>query len=194
MKIGYLGFLILFGDISDEQMQELWSKILTGEIKKPNTYSLRTLNTLRNITQQEAQLLKKISNFKILHRGVPFITNNTSILKKHNCSYEELLLLQDCGLIDLNGFVRLEFHEEKSIVYNGKVVSIIKGDINIRVFTFSESGKQLLRLIPDDSNFDYTVEVMQQWKTKNKNIQAFKVNRIDENGIDYDEKIDLLQN
>lgn len=194
MKIGYLGFLILFGDISDEQMQELWSKILTGEIKKPNTYSLRTLNTLRNITQQEAQLLKKISNFKILHRGVPFITNNTSILKKHNCSYEELLLLQDCGLIDLNGFVRLEFHEEKSIMYNDKAVAIIKGDINIGVFTFSESGKQLLRLIPDDSNFDYTVEVMQQWKTKNKNIQAFKVNRIDENGIDYDEKIDLLQN
>ena len=39
-------------DISNEKMQEIWGHILAGEIRSPNTYTYRTLECLKNITQQ----------------------------------------------------------------------------------------------------------------------------------------------
>lgn len=193
MRIGYLCFLTSFGDISNEQMQNLWSKILAGEIKRPNTYSLRTLNTLKNITQQEAKLFEDISKFKMISRDFPFIVNDTDLLNKYNFSFEKLLLLQDCGLMYIDGFVNLELHEGESIIYNDKAIAIFNGNMNIRVFTFSETGKQLLNLIKDDSNFDYTLDIMKKWKNKNDSVKAFKVIKINEKSIEYDEKVDLLE-
>ena len=40
-------------DISAEQMQELWGRILAGEIRAPGTYSLRALDFVRNLTEHE---------------------------------------------------------------------------------------------------------------------------------------------
>ena len=37
------------GNISDENMQDLWAKILAGEINSPSAYSLKTIDTLRNM-------------------------------------------------------------------------------------------------------------------------------------------------
>ena len=42
------------GNISDEEMQLLWAEILAGEIEKPSSYSLRTLDVLRNMSKEEA--------------------------------------------------------------------------------------------------------------------------------------------
>lgn len=39
-------------DISNEEMQVLWGKILAGEIKKPKTFSIRTLELIRNLTKR----------------------------------------------------------------------------------------------------------------------------------------------
>ena len=44
-------------NISNKDMQKIWGHILAGEIKQPNTYSFRTLEKLKNMTQQEACLL-----------------------------------------------------------------------------------------------------------------------------------------
>ena len=42
-------------NISSEEMQALWGKILSGEVKKPKSYSLRTLDLLRNLSTEEAE-------------------------------------------------------------------------------------------------------------------------------------------
>ena len=43
-------------DVSSERMQNLWSRILAGEINNPNTYSLRTLDAMTKMSTQEATL------------------------------------------------------------------------------------------------------------------------------------------
>jgi len=45
------------GDVSAETMQQLWGKILAGELKAPGSYSLRVLDFLRNLSQDEAQAI-----------------------------------------------------------------------------------------------------------------------------------------
>ena len=42
-------FFNIVEDISDEEMQRLWGKILAGEVKQPKSYSLRTLELLKKI-------------------------------------------------------------------------------------------------------------------------------------------------
>jgi len=44
------------GNISDEKMQEIWAKVLAGEIKQPGSFSLRTLEVLRNLSSDEAEI------------------------------------------------------------------------------------------------------------------------------------------
>ena len=42
--------------VSDEQMQDLWSRILAGEANAPGTYSKRTVNFLSDLDKVDADL------------------------------------------------------------------------------------------------------------------------------------------
>ena len=52
-------------DVSSEELQKLWGKILAGEVKSPGQTSLRTLSILRNMTQQEARDFSNLMRFRI---------------------------------------------------------------------------------------------------------------------------------
>lgn len=45
-------FFNIAGDISNEEMQALWGRILAGEIKQPRSYALRTLELLKKFNQR----------------------------------------------------------------------------------------------------------------------------------------------
>ncbi|MBK3519820.1 DUF2806 domain-containing protein [Carboxylicivirga marina] len=52
-------------EISNDEMQELWGKILAGEIKQPKSYSLRTLDIIRNLSEDEAKVFMKFASFAL---------------------------------------------------------------------------------------------------------------------------------
>lgn len=52
-------------DVSSEELQKLWGKILAGEVKSPGQTSLRTLSILRDMTQQEARDFSTLMRFRI---------------------------------------------------------------------------------------------------------------------------------
>ena len=58
-------FLNIAEEISDKDMQDIWGRILAGEIKKPKSFSLRTLEVMRNMSKDEALLLMKASTFQL---------------------------------------------------------------------------------------------------------------------------------
>lgn len=47
-------------DASSERMQKLWSRVLSGEIRQPGRFSLRTLRFLSEFSQQEALLFSDL--------------------------------------------------------------------------------------------------------------------------------------
>ena len=65
-------------DVSDSEMQLLWSKILSGELNKPNSISVMALETLRNMSKSDAETFHKLANFTVIDSdgGDPFIPNN----------------------------------------------------------------------------------------------------------------------
>jgi len=52
-------------DVSSEELQKLWGRILAGEVKSPGQTSLRTLTILRSMTQQEAKDFLNLMHFRI---------------------------------------------------------------------------------------------------------------------------------
>ena len=47
-------------DIGETEMQQLWAKILAGEVSKPGTFSRRTLERVRTLNRDEAEAFSKV--------------------------------------------------------------------------------------------------------------------------------------
>lgn len=104
-------FFNLAEDISNEQMQELWGKILSGEVKKPGSFSLRTLELLKNITKYEAEIFTKFVQLNVKHsRGhfIPYIDQNT-FEEYFDIPYSEILLMYEIGLLSSGPHIGLHF-------------------------------------------------------------------------------------
>lgn len=186
------------GNVSDENIQEIWSKILIGEIKNPNTYTLRTLNILKNITSFEANLYEKLIPFIFYEKENPFIYNDTKLLEKYGLEFNELIKLEDCGLISLNIGVSINFKEIENYIHNNNYVIVINGEKNLGIYRITESGKQILNLIKNNicSNDKYFLEIGEKLKKDNSGIliNAYKLYKHDKNGIEYDDENDILSN
>ncbi|WP_164017108.1 DUF2806 domain-containing protein [Pyxidicoccus trucidator] len=50
-------------EISNEEMQQLWGRLLAGEIAAPGSFSLRALDCLRNLTSSEARAFSELCDF-----------------------------------------------------------------------------------------------------------------------------------
>ena len=193
-----LNFFDNAGNVSDEHIQEIWSKILIGEIKNPNTYTLRTLNILKNMTSFEANLYEKIIPFIFYEKENPFIYNDIELLEKYGLEFNELIKLEDCGLISLNVGVSINFKDIKNYIYNKNYVIVINGEKNLGIYRITESGKQILNLIKNNicSNDKYFLEIGEKLKKDNSGIliNAYKIYKYDKNGIEYDDENDILSN
>ena len=96
-------------DVSSEEMQSLWAKVLAGEIGRPGSVSIRSLSILRNLDQASAKLFQKICSCcvmssvagHILDARVPSLGRNAgeNSLQPFGLSFDELNILNEHGLI-----------------------------------------------------------------------------------------------
>ncbi len=154
-------------DISSEDMQGLWGKILAGEIKKPKSYSLRSLDILRNLSTEEAEIFIKFATLAIESSDTVFILNfnNESLLEEeYQLRVKERLLLVELGLLagDSLLFRIPETGSEPSstVLINGKSIIIQekmpnKPKKSIQVLVFTKIGRELLQLVKAGPKVDY---------------------------------------
>jgi len=151
-------FFNIVEDVSDEQMQQLWGKILASEVKTPNSFSIHTLELLKNLSKPEAELFEKTANYVIFYETEPFICNakNGEILKRNNLSFDEYLLLMELGLIKANtdiGYIFEPTTNDIEYIYNvGKYVIKATKKANtlvweLPILSLTRVGGELLRLL-----------------------------------------------
>lgn len=90
-------------DISDEQMQSVWSKILAGEIARPGSYSLRTLSLVRELSKRDAEHFNLLGTaiWRLETQFRPFIFDISKLDKYPEMAINPPLLfaLEEAGLI-----------------------------------------------------------------------------------------------
>jgi Protein of unknown function (DUF2806) len=93
-------------DISDEQMQQIWARILAGEVARPGRFAPRTLSVTRDLTKQDANLFTKLCQFGwvIPDAGfVPVIHDcEAPEVEAAGINFAVLTHLTTMGLIELN--------------------------------------------------------------------------------------------
>lgn len=194
-------FMNSIEDISNEHMQEIWGKLLAGEIKQPNTFNLRTLEKLKNLTQHEALLFKKVSEIAVLAGNNPYIFRDDNILNNRGLKLNDLLNLEECGLlsaqhlsytIDVNpdSYSILNNKERIAIFYNKKQNS---KNINIPIYKFTNSGSQLFKVIQSTSDNDCFISCIKKIGVGLEDIliKIHPISSINGDNISFKESIDF---
>ena len=98
-------------DVSSEEMQILWAKLLAGEVERPGSTSIRTLGILRDLDQSTAQLFARLCSVSIfvlpelgrsmIDARVPSLGKNAAAnsLAEFGLAFSALNRLNEHGLI-----------------------------------------------------------------------------------------------
>ena len=148
-------------DVSDKTMQSLWSSILAGEVEMPGQTSLRTLDVLKNLSQQDAQDFERILQFSISGKWVYYpvslgSSRNDEEVANRIVPYRTKMHIDECGLI----------HSETNLMtnYSGVKVEYFSAgtflvgirpmlpkdnlDVTIPIFSISSVGREIARFVP----------------------------------------------
>ena len=167
-------FFDMASDISDDEMQRIWGKILAGEIKHPNTYSLRTLEALRNMTADEARLFHKVSRLLFRYDDLIFIFIPSKLMNRFDVYFQDLMTLEECGLMSThiisfgldfpNGNVDRISYEDNSIHFTRDTDS---REVRLPVYPLTRTGTQIYNLFVKEPNHEYFEAVVAELKSKN---------------------------
>lgn len=191
-----LRFFNSIEDISNEEMQKIWGKVLAGEIKKPNTFSLRTLEILKNLTQEEAQSFAKISEFIMRYENAYFIPSADELLKKFSIFYGRILMLEECGLVNSssNYLSDKKFYiKTNTLICCFESFKDINQEVGVYCYKITEAGKELLKIIEKKSNDVYAKDFFGQLKKEAKkcSVSVHKIKNVNNDTTEYEDE-DLL--
>jgi len=171
-------FTQLAEDVSNKTMQDLWAKILAGEISQPGSFSTKTLKIFREMSIADAKLLAKACSLAVsdnAKRNIRIISGayqtpslfnffnklrEQSIpLSQFSLSYADLLVLADNHLV----FVQetesspMDKSEAFHFTYNGSPLTLSAKKVNcvLKFYKFTPIGSELARLINDSGDSDY---------------------------------------
>lgn len=188
-------FFNIVQDVSDDEMKDFWGRILAGEIEQPKSYSIRTLELLRNISKEEANLFVKVSQF-VLKQGDYFIyEGKDGNLSKFGISYDDIARLTEIGLLQAGTFVQKQYKtnpkdREYAIIYS-KLVILLKVKANLAMITIpivrlSLAGTELYKLIDTTPSIEYIKELSEGLKKNRVTVSYATINYVDDNGtINY---------
>ena len=176
-------FMNIAQDISREDMQKILSRILAEEIKQPNSFSLRTLDFIKNLSKTDLSLFKKIallaSNDFTVH-----LTKSNANEGFFNITYGEIMQMIEVGFVQSSLTTVLKLGDVIAdriyplILKNGNYIFKFTEEqkaVTLPVLQLTLIGKEISSLIElengdDKIIIDYLVELKEFWKTKKLEI------------------------
>ncbi len=159
-------------DVSSEEAQALWGKILAREISRPGSYSLRSLEVLRTISKKEAETFRKICQFAVSVDDNRYIFSDHTEYNPTAKGWRDYNLLREIGLF-APGIFGVHFHvcsRCNPIFIHGdykfKVLASKDEDLNLNAYPFSTVGNELSRLVDIETNNDYVKKILSEINAK----------------------------
>lgn len=197
-------FINIAKEIRSDDMQHIWGKILAGEIENPGSFSLRTLDCIRNISQTEAMAFQRMAPLLIQSGVDVFISSNTELLSEYGVEFGDALLLDECGLMTSRSMLTMNYpliKGTKTHIYNQKTLAFIEGNtdkketVSMGVFLLTKSGRELYDILSHEANNEYFYRVIENLFKDNQTRLSITTHRIEkiENGmISYSDTIDRV--
>lgn len=165
--------------VSNEEMQDLWSRMLSGEANNPGSVSKRTLDFVGLMDRSDAELFSRLCNFSATSiEEVLIFDTSDELLANESLQYSDLAHLESIGLIQLadglSSFIRQGMEESFDIEVSSQILSV-KIEVtekDVRNFEFGKvmftrTGRELRRfvkIVPPAGFYDYCIAF---WQKKN---------------------------
>lgn len=140
-------------NVSDREMQGLWSSLLAGEANKPGSYSKRTIELVSSLDKSDAHLFTQLCTFAISGGEIfPLVLDyNADIYLKKGINFGALNHLDSLGLIKFNNlqtFILQNLPQNVTFLYLGIPVSFklkaeSKNNFEIGHVMLTQTGQQL---------------------------------------------------
>jgi len=169
-------------DISNEEMQTLWARLLAGEVARPGSYSLRTLQLVRMFDKSDAELFTHFCSY------VWCDSRQQAFGQFHNDQIDELLRskdfphpyclhLESLGLIDASSTVALHPEPDQTLefFYYGKrhlVTSPGPYKRAMLVHLLTDIGQELAPISGSESDEEYRAALVESWIREGMTVQV----------------------
>lgn len=181
-----LRFVNNIEDISNEEMQLLWAKIIAGEVKRPKTFSLRTLEVLHNISIDEAKLFQKVAPYIIKKGKHSFFPNYDSLFQLTKIKYDDILKLNEIGLINSSGMLvlnipikkeKMVFAENENYIITTSLNKEESTVVSIEQYPLTKVGMEIIDLFEKVENNEFFIQFGREVKKllKNGEVNVYKI-------------------
>ncbi|PHR83473.1 MAG: TIGR03899 family protein [Colwellia sp.] len=178
-------YITLAENVSNKTMQDLWAKILAGELFRSGSYSLKALKVFRDMSVVDAKLLAKAcslavkdqskKNIRIISGSyqqpglLNFLNKDRQRyinLSHFGLNYADILSLADNHLLyqQESESSMMASGETLNFNYNGLPLKLTskKPNIALQFYKFTPIGAELAHLINDKPNDDFFTVLKQQ--------------------------------
>lgn len=167
--------------VQSDELREIWARILAGEVKAPGSYSLRTLDFIKNLSKKEALSISKLGQFVIENKIF-----KCDRLDQAGIDFPFLLQMEDLGILsgveggDVAG-LELMICAKKvgkivSHLINRNLALLIESNdlsqvLKLKCYRLSRIGAEVLSLGDFQADREYMLEVGQKIKYQNFNVK-----------------------
>lgn len=193
-------FFDAVGNISDKDLQQLWAKVLAGEIAEPKTCSLRTLDMIRNMSSEEAEIFSHLCKY-VMRSGNSYYIDSIGFMsdeegtnkckayiEKQGLSYEgSIVPLAEAGAFSTDHDLAIYLNKDIALaMYNKKITGMVMkyGEepslFQRDAYWLTASGRELFHTIRQADDFEvdeeYALLCLKDIKEKNPEfyVAAFK--------------------
>ncbi len=171
----------------NEDMQNLWAKILAGEANQPGSFSRKTINILEDISSKDAlifeQLCRCIWAFDQNVLKIVVFEPQLSILEPYGINFENLINLENLGLVVFNSsFFNLQstFSDQATGTYGKYKYSfsdIHNNPLKLEIgnYLLTKAGEEVASIIKAEPIPNYAEYVTDFIMKKYPNIKIEKI-------------------
>jgi hypothetical protein len=151
-------------------MQRLWGKLLAGEVARPGSYSLHSVDFLSRMSTEDANLIARVAPF-VTSGGI--IKVGKDFFERHGLRFSDFLYLEDLGLMNAGFSLSLTldtfefneclmsslFIESNAIVFHLGAKSKSPKELVFEIIALTRVGRDILTLTSIPVNMEYIEEV-----------------------------------
>lgn len=198
-------FFEAVGNISNEELQQLWGRVLANEISRPKSCSLRTLDMIWNMTLEEARAFSTLSQY-VMQSGNSYYIDSAGFfceedgygecheyIQRKGLSYEEHIIpLIEAGALSTDHDLAIYINKDHSLEFhNDKLLGVVMNFDDTPVlfkreaYFLTTSGKELYAALKGSNEFEadeeYALLCLKQMKQENSEfyVGAYSVENVD---------------
>lgn len=153
----FIRFYDYSSNISDQEMQDFWARLLAKEIENPKSVSLTLLHALFMMRQEQAHSFCNISQFAFMDASnklahlLLFISTNKKAYLGDGITHEKLKELERLGLVECSFSKEYHFNSKVKFRTGNRIVTVYGNPKNNKILAgntiFTKDGQRLYSLL-----------------------------------------------